>query len=490
MMVLDEYPELAVFETDPTNAKWGLIAGVSKTYWDDLLYKLRVIELDVNTRGADNTGVTDSHAVIQAAIDDAYFYKIRIGYSKTETYTVSQPLIYPSNKEIIIDGTIILQAGQTSTVTADVSIGATSFSVSEPSKFKVGEWVGIYDDIQISGYDRLRASSGEITDITGSVITFDSVCTYNYLVSENARVSHANSVLLGVDVDNVVIRGSGVIDGNKANQAQIHPVRNVSVIEDQRSCCGIVAFRSTNITVTGVTVQNALMHNVSVSSLDGVLSAKCFDIRLINVTTKGGGEKNNLLWGVTRAWITDCYADGADWEDGINCYAFCTFIYITNFTATNNARGGVYITAWNSNGLIQIDGLTTSGNGAGLWISGRRVNVTNFTNSDGIRLAPTGSNGASVINITNMITQGVSATSGSSRYAPVACIYMLGGVKRINITNWTAESNSLPLVKTINDGTGSATNVKISTGGVYDHTGTVNDLAVGADVTFTNFTGV
>ena len=483
MMVLDEYPVLP-------EGTYATVRTTAKSYFDDLLTKLRVIELDVNTRGADNTGVTDSHAIIQAALDDPYFYKIRIGYSHDDTYLISQPLVYPSDKEIIIDGEIKIMDGQTTTLTADVAIGASTFTVSDPSVFKVGEWVGLYDDASIKLYSILRCTSGEITDITGNVITFDSITTYEYKVSKNARVSHTNSILLGVDVDNVTIRGNGILDGNRANQAQIHPTRNVSVIEDQRANCGIVAFRSTNITVKDITVKNCQMHNVSVSSLDGVLSAKCSDIRFENCKFFNPNEKNMLFWGVTRAWVNGCYSDGAQWEDGVNFYAFCTEIFVNNFEATNNGRGGIYITAWNSNGRIEINGLTTSGNGAGLWVSGRRINITNFINSDGIRLAPTGGEGASVINITNLISHDISTTSGSSRYNPVACIYILGGANKINITNWTAEDNSLPLVKTITDGTGAAVNVKISTGGVYDHTGTVNDIAVGADVTFTNFTGV
>lgn len=419
----------------------------------------------------------NNFSAIQSALSSEY---LGIAFGNTgETYLISQPIYIPSNKKIIINCTLKIKDGSTALVTSNVNAGSNNFNVDHPEYFKVGEWIGITDDVQFEGYGTLRGSTGQITDITGNTITFDSVCSYNYLTSENAKVGHTQSVIILEDVNNVLITGNGIINGNRYLQEQIHPVRNIAVIEDQRAGCGIVVYKCENITLESVTIRDSLLHNISINVNNGTENYDNTNIKIKGIKTYNGHDKNILIRNIDGCSIEDIITDGATWEDGLIFYAYCKNITVDGAVLTNNGRAGLY---WNSQSCdgLEANNVSTSGNLYGLEITAKNVEI-NTINCEDIILLSNIYNNSQLITINNLTLSGVVGTN----------VLRLAGNVRDVIFN--------ELIITGCNGTGIKCDsllgnpaepperIVIEGGGIYDHTGNKANIEEGTDITFIDF---
>lgn len=421
---------------------------------------------------------SDAFAEIQAALDSDYRV-IFIGESGDD-YVLSQPAFYGSNKTIILQGTFKIKDGVTSLVTSNVSAEATSFDVANGGLFNVGEWVAITDDAQIAAYDTLRGSSGRITDITDNTITFDSICTYNYLTSENAYVGHTQSVFIGENVDNVKIIGIDCeINGNRENQSQIHPTRNVSVIEDQRAGCGLVVWKGSNIEIDGVVIRDSLLHNFSISSLDSPVVLSSENIILRNCEGYNGHDKNFLIRDIDGVELYDLIANDATWEDGIIFYANVLNAIVDGIYAEGNHRAGFY---WNSssNNYLTAQNITTRDNTRGVYLVSKGATISNVDSNDMLNLSSQYDCSDNVL--TNIALHDIDADY---------CLYLWGNIENIEINNLTITDCSVPAIKSAEFGSEELPiNVTIEGGGIYNHTGYLTEIQEGSDITFTDFEGL
>jgi hypothetical protein len=116
------------------------------------------------------------------------------------------------------------------------------------------------------------------------------------------------------NASSVTIRGSGIIDGNKAAQAT-HP----------GGMAGLSVYGANNVKVSGITLQNAYNWNLNVVGS----STKVF---VDSVIMLGGGNANEFAQGSSDCWLTNSVIDGTDMAD----YAFCFYGGVTNSGAIGN----------------------------------------------------------------------------------------------------------------------------------------------------------
>jgi hypothetical protein len=74
-------------------------------------------------------------------------------------------------------------------------------------------------------------------------------------------------------------------------------------------------------------------------------------------------------------------------------------------------------------------------------------------------------------------------------YSAIA-LRILGRVENVMFTNTIFHNISKVAIKTEADGIYTPQNIRFINGGVYEHTGTVSEIAAGSDVTYVNFDGL
>jgi len=95
----------------------------------------------------------------------------------------------------------------------DVDWGMLKATVEDPSGFKVGMGIYIFDD---RSKNNSGATVAKITDIDGQKIYFDRNSRRDYIASKGGTMSNACSIVEGIGVENVKI-ANFVIEGNKKN---------------------------------------------------------------------------------------------------------------------------------------------------------------------------------------------------------------------------------------------------------------------------------
>ncbi len=126
--------------------------------------------------------------------------------------------------------------------TVDADYGMQKVRVKDPSGFRVGSGIQLYDRQHNQGWDVTTAT---VTAIQGDVLYLDNRTVQDYLSSEDGVISNAFSPIEAVDVENVRIANL-TVDGNKATSDYINGCRGG----------GVYLHKSRNCTVDGVHVTN------------------------------------------------------------------------------------------------------------------------------------------------------------------------------------------------------------------------------------------
>jgi hypothetical protein len=175
----------------------------------------------------------------------------------------------------------------------------------------------------------------------------------------NAKVSQANSVFTFTGKSDIVITGSGVLDGNLANQYNIAGATYNRTSEDLFSSCGISFSDCDNIRINGsLTIRNFVLHGIATAENVDELST---NIDIEGVTFDGQVDKAIAVINIDRFRISNCNNyNGVD-EGEIICYNGCYNGVIENIVSYNNRRYGVALTGQN-NGNITLNNLVMTGN--------------------------------------------------------------------------------------------------------------------------------
>jgi hypothetical protein len=411
-----------------------------------------------------------NHAFLQGLIDNNSV--VSIG----SNYEIDAPLVVPSDRTITLDGTLKMTAGASTTLAQDVIKGDFTLTVDDASVFRVGQWIGVTDDTKTFIYDSYWAWSDEITDITGNVITLAGEAPDGYLTG--GTVANTNSVFLIQQVSNVTIQGTGTINGNKANQEQLAPVKWQSkVIEQMQANCGISVFWGcSDITIDGITIIDCMRHGIMTSAPSALTGNTA--ISLSNITSTDNREKNIGFYYTDGATVTDIVANNAVWEDGIMMYNGCDNFVLTDISVSDNNRYGV---AWQqtNSGLVATN-ITTSGNvQSGIRIAAPDSTWNNCVMTDRLELS-------GKYPMSNNVMNGVTIDGSTSKYT----VIMYGGITGITINDLYMDGNSTPTGAAFyayTTGDGTPAGIVFDTGAITNHDGTIFDICGTCDVTFINF---
>lgn len=178
---------------------------------------------------------------------------------------------------IEIIGTVRLADSNIQPLTKDAAAGQPCVEVADASGYYVGQWVTLGSEdlkIQGGGSNKVRRAGGDcgrIAKIDGATITFELPLRKDYRVAAHARLGTQPSAFL-VTQPGVRIRGTGVIDGNKAGQFDFAPgemTPSKGRGEDTRAGCGIsvdsLANPIAHIEIEGITIRDCILHNLSFS---------------------------------------------------------------------------------------------------------------------------------------------------------------------------------------------------------------------------------
>lgn len=131
------------------------------------------------------------------------------------------------------------------------------------------------------------------------------------------RPNSTNGVLFLNGVDDITIRGHGIVDGNGAAQTAIS--------------AGINADQCDNISVSGITLQNAFAWNFNVT--------RSTRVRLFGAKMLGGGNSSEFANGCDDCWITNCTVDGPTTDMGFAFYGGVTNSGAVGNTVRNSSLG-------------------------------------------------------------------------------------------------------------------------------------------------------
>jgi len=444
--------------------------------------------LPVESYGAVGDGVTDDFQAIQGCIDANS--NVTIGKNRNDVYLVSQPLYLKSNSNYIINGTVKLVDGDSSSLTADLLAGDSVLTVADGTKFTVGQWVAVSDTGTIASWiyirEAWRGHTSKIESINGNQITLADP-TYSvvkdYLVSKNAMLSYNQNVFIAQDVDNITITGNGLIDANRDNQKQIWGFMEDGS-EEMRAGCGLTARNVSNFTIDGVEFRNGLLHNLTITGDETTPTNLNKNIKLNNVKAVNGHDKNILIRYSDGVWVTNCITDSATWEDGLIFYSFDTNCFVDNLTSRNNGRYGF---AWNSdrNQYLNANNIKTFDNDDyGISITAKNANLSNLLMND--PLAITSAYDARDVNISNVTLQGV---VGGNGFNDPAVLQIGNNIHRLNITNLNIQGCSGTAIYVVN-ALGANQEIKITGGGITEHSGRILDVEEGTNIKFGNFSGL
>ena len=196
--------------------------------------KLAEQVVTVGGPGADIPGFTSR--AIQLAVDAV---KTKGGGTvrlNPGTYDIIGPVRLSDNTSLIGSGTATILRkcpGFKTSFIIDADWGMLKAVVKEPSGFKTGMGIELYDDEHDQGWD---VTTAVITDIQGNTIYFDNRTVNDYISSLNGTVTNSFSIIEAVDAENVKIADL-VIEGNKNTNDYINGCRGGGVyIHKSRNC--------------------------------------------------------------------------------------------------------------------------------------------------------------------------------------------------------------------------------------------------------------
>ena len=229
------------------------------------------------------------------------------------TFIITNPIEPCANQEIEIIGTLKIADANIQPVIADVAMGQSEVMVADANGFRIGQWVAICDDdcsVQTGGTHQTRkmdADCSKIIGIENNTLRLEGrFGRRSYSVAANARLGSQPSAILIQNKSNIRIHGSGIVDGNKANQFDMLSLvmegceirttdsrsKGIGVDSgDMRtgSCivCAGTPGSMENIVIEGLTVRNAILHNIC---LMGVTHSS-----ILNTTCIGAHDKNIIM---------------------------------------------------------------------------------------------------------------------------------------------------------------------------------------------------
>ena len=111
-------------------------------------------------------------------------------------------------------------------------------------------------------------------------------------------------VVVNAGTSRVTLRGNGILDGNGAAQTTPMTIGNVYLNQ------------SSNIRISGLTLQNANAWNLNV--------VQCSDVVVDGVSMLGGANSNEFASGSDDCWMTNCLIDGPSNDIGFSFYGGVT----------------------------------------------------------------------------------------------------------------------------------------------------------------------
>jgi len=399
--------------------------------------------------------------------------------------TVSQPVYFSTGDTIALNGGVKIKDGTETTLTEDVLIGDTILHLTSLTGFNVGELVTIYDTNNIFSQDMYRGTNTEIISKSGDSLIVRPSMTYDMSVDKNATIGHQQTPFIIADIDSVLIKGKGYINGNGDNQIDAYGAWDdiVNITEYGGHC--ILVRNSRNVTIEGIDIDNKIefyngsLQNICLFERDDNINQY---ITFRNLYSHNARFKNILVAHTEDVYCYNIVSDSAFDDDGLIFYAYVKRATVNNYSATGNDRWGL---AWNSNynDTLWADSIITSGNGhAGVHLASRYVFLNDTYSSDRFNIWNTYD--AQYMTLDNINLTGVVSDE---------ILHMVGYVRDVDITNLTINNcngTGISATSGIGDPDLQPIRVTIDYTGIYNHTGLTNSLESGSDVVITNFTGL
>jgi hypothetical protein len=252
------------------------------------------------------------------------------------------------------NGTVLYVSNVISSVlTADANTGQANITVTDGTKFYVGQWVAVAANNSTAHYSTKCAETGQIQAINGNVITMGANLANSYTTSQTATLYSCHSAILINGLTYYVTIKNLKIDGNKSHQGAIQPLVIGTSGEERRCSSGIAAYLAKYLTIQNVNVVNSNLHNLSMDSCDycDVSEKSLFD---------ACNDKNILAMVCTYCKFIGLHCSNSVNEDGINLYSTNTNCQILSCTCKSNGRNGIYSRGTNNIIIGNICTLNTS----------------------------------------------------------------------------------------------------------------------------------
>lgn len=278
-------------------------------------------------------------------------------------YEISQPIIVPSNRVIEINGTIKIKDAVIKSLTVSLLSGFNRFYLDSADNFyDVGQWVNITDTLQPvvgggAGHIRRLGFVSKIINIADDTIYLES--NSNIAISATAlpQVGTYNSAFILENVDSVIIRGTGTIDGNRDNQFHKGAWNSITM-EEIRSGNALSIKYCSEIKIEGINIKNCNLH--------GITTWACNNIKADRISIINTDNKSWLFSLTTDSKISNSNADSADYEDGFMLYYGNQNIEFTNCSAKENGRYGLGVNSTNKN--IVVNNFISKNNGVNYYV--------------------------------------------------------------------------------------------------------------------------
>ena len=290
------------------------------------------------------TGFTS--AAIQTACDAVHLAGGGKVVLKPGTYDIEAPVRIYDNTTISGSGTATVLRkckGFRSAFALDADYGELKITVKDPSGFRTGMGVAIFDDEHRSGWD---VTTARITAIKNNDIYIDSWLLRDYNSAKGGTLTNACSVIEAIEARNVCISDLAIeggretndlIDGCRQGAIYLHKVKN-ALVENVKvsnfNCDGISWQITENVTVRNCEVTgcaNAGLHPGTGSP---------YTIIENNKSHNNGGYGLFVCWRVRNGIVKD----NIFYANGIN--GICTghkdvdMLYTGNYIY-NNAGDGI-----------------------------------------------------------------------------------------------------------------------------------------------------
>lgn len=323
--------------------------------------------------GAKGDGVADDTHAIQEALDTGKNIVIPEGI-----WRITNALQPKANQVIELIGTVRVADSNIQPLIADAAAGQPTVTVADASGYYPGQWVTLgAEDLKIQGGGAIKVrreggDCGRIASIDGNTIAFELPLRRTYTVESKTRLGTQPSAFL-ITQPGVTIRGTGVIDGNRAHQFDFAPgdmTPSKGRGEETRAGCGISIDSDpepvAHISIEGITIRDCILHNLSLYRARNTL--------ISGITSLRAHDKGILLRLSEDCRILGNQCLDSEFEDGIILYSGNNRCIVQGNICANNARGGLTVNAFQT-GII-LSGNICHDNPANLTLRGDNCSST------------------------------------------------------------------------------------------------------------------